>query len=374
MNKLRLLFWSSSLLLVCAACGRKAQSGNDYGQSLQQLPVIEVEKQDLLSNNYYPVSIEGTQNISIRAKVDGYIKEVFVDEGDWVKKGSLLFRIETRLLKQNAKAAKAAVDLARLEIKKLKPLVENNIVSEVQLETAEARFEQALSNYNSIIENIKYSDIKSPVDGIVGTIKYRKGTLVSPSMQDALTQVSNINNIYGFFSINEKEFITFMDKTPGNTSIEKINNFPDVELILADGSKYKYSGRLQTISGQVDKSTGAITFRASFPNPEKILRDGNSGKIGIPKNYSNKVVIPHQCTFEIQGKYHVYVLTPSNNIMAQVIEVEDKIGRYLVVNKGLEEGQKILAKGLNKVQSGMAIQPQITTSEEIIKSFETKFK
>lgn len=369
------LMYSIVLLgIILTGCNATAKQEEGMGQPTPQLPVIKVETADLESHKSYPVAIEGTQNIAIRAKVDGYISQVFVDEGEWVKKGAPLFKLETRSLSQNAKAAKAAITTAQLEVDKLTPLVESKIVSEIQLQTAKANLERTKSDYQSIQANIEYTNIKSPVTGIVGSINFREGSLVSPATLTELTHVSGIDNVYGFFSLNEKDFMTLMNVTEGVSITEKIRNLPAVKLLMADGTEYGIDGKVETISGQVDKSTGAIKFRATFPNPDRILRNGNSGTIHIPSYHNKVVAIPAACTYEIQGKRHVFVLSDDNQLNTKAISTSKTVGKYIIVESGLNEGETILAKGINKVRPGMKIIPLPSTTQEIINSFQTTFK
>ncbi|MCL3781430.1 efflux RND transporter periplasmic adaptor subunit [Prolixibacteraceae bacterium JC049] len=358
--------------LLIVSCNSQQRHGGE--QQTLALPTLKVEQRNLESFNSYPTSIEGTQNIAIRAKVDGYISRVYVDEGEWVKKGTPLFKLETNALTQNAKAAKAAIVTAQLEVDKLIPLVQNKIVSKIQLATAKANLEAAKSNYQSIIANIGYTLIKSPVDGIVGSINFRKGTLVSPSTAQALTTVSNVNDVYAFFYLNEKELIALINETEGTTLEEKIAQFPKVRLKLADGSEYTHLGTIETIAGQVDKTTGTVKLRAKFSNAEKLLRNGNSGAVEIPHYYNNAITVPAVCTFELQGKRHVYVVGKDNQVNSKRLNSTTQVGQYIVVNGGLDKGSQILAQGLHKVYPGMTIQPTSISEQELLNSFKTTFK
>src|SRR5690606_18404092 len=220
--------------------------------------------------------------------------------------GQTLFRIETQALSQDAGAARANINAAQVEVDKLKPLVEKNIISPVQLTTAEARLAQAKANYNSIVANIDYATIKSPVNGYVGSIPHREGALVSPADPTPLTTVSVTNEVYAFFTMNERDYLNFIQEAKGENLNEKIKNFPPVELELVNGEIYKHKGKIETVTGQVNASTGTVSFRATFPNPNRILANGNSGKIRIPKTYENAVVVPEASTFEQQGIVYVY--------------------------------------------------------------------
>ena len=217
---------------------------------------IVIESKKITGYKTYPTSIEGVINSGVRAKISGYIKDVLVDEGQQVSKGQVLFRLETESLTQDAGAAQASVNVAQVEVDKLKPLVEKGIISEVQLETAKANLAQAKSNYSAINANINYATVKSPVDGFVGAIPYREGTLVSPSDQIPLTTVSDIKEVYAYFSMNEEDYLDFVQNTKGDSRQEKLDNFPEINLVLANGELYKHKGKIKTVTGQVNQNTG----------------------------------------------------------------------------------------------------------------------
>ncbi|KKL22106.1 hypothetical protein LCGC14_2438750, partial [marine sediment metagenome] len=248
-----------ALLAICilfASCGKKEGSGRAAAaQQTPQLPVITIPTKTVTAYTTYPTSIEGIVNSEVRAKISGYITEVLVDEGQKVKKGETLFKLETQSLSQDADAAKANVNAAQVEVDKLKPLVEKDIISNVQLETAKAQLQQAKSSYNSVNANIDYANIKSPVDGYVGSIRLRKGNLVSPSDQMPLTTVSDISEVYAYFSMNEKDYFDFIREAEGEDISKKIKNLPKVNLLLANGSEYEQKGTIQTINSQVNTNT-----------------------------------------------------------------------------------------------------------------------
>jgi len=249
--------------------------------SAMPFEVVQVPVKTVTAYDTYPATVEGTNNSAIRAKMSGYITKVLVDEGQKVKKGQTLFTLETQSLSQDAGAAKANVNAALVEVDKLVPLVEKNIISNVQLETAKARLAQAQSAYNSILANIGYASITSPIDGYVGAIPYREGALVTPSDPNPLTTVSTTEEVFVFFALNEKEYFNFLNKAEGNTREEKIKNFSEVELQLIDGTIYAEKGKIETVTGQINPNTGTVSFRAKFPNPTGILANGNSGRIKI---------------------------------------------------------------------------------------------
>ncbi len=337
-------------------------------------PVIEVPRRTITAYNTYPANIEGTVNSDVRVKVQGYITDVLVDEGEKVKKGQLLFRTETESLSQDAEAAKANVNAARVEVNKLKPLVEKDIISEVQLETAKARLEQAQSNYNAIRANLEYSNVKSPVDGIVGRINFRKGALVSPQDQTPLTQVSSIEQVYAYFSMNEKDFLGMLTETEAGNTEKIIESLPQVTLIMANGREYPLKGTIETISGNIDEETGTISFRAVFNN-NGLLRNGSSGTIKVPRTYENAIVVPSLSTYERQGQTFVYKVI-SDSLASNSIKILSEVKNIYVVadNDGVSEGEVILAKGTDKVRPGMKIDPNTVSFDSITGSFDKVFK
>tara|TARA_B100002049_G_scaffold66273_1_gene47955 strand:+ start:288 stop:1424 length:1137 start_codon:yes stop_codon:yes gene_type:complete len=356
-------------VLVFTSCGDDKSSGEAQGQAqqVQQLPVISIPQQTLTGYSSYPASIEGIVNSGVRAKIQGYISDVLVDEGAKVRKGQPLFKLETQSLTQDANAARANVNAAQVEVDKLKPLVEKNIISSVQLETAKAQLEQAKSSYESIAANISYATVKSPVDGYVGAIPYREGALVGPSDTTPLTTVADIEQVYAFFSMNESEYLNFIQKTEGSSLQEKIENFPEVVLILANGKEYEHKGKIETVTAQVDRTTGTVSFRAIFDNPNQLITNGNSGTLKIPNVYSEVPVVPLNSTFEQQGKIIAYKVDSDNKAQTTEIIPRATIGNLYVVASGVEPGDKIIAKGANKVRPGTTIQPNEVPFDSIAK-------
>ncbi len=250
----------ASLMLV--SCGKNEQAPQQQ-QAQQALPfaVTTLSETNATAFVKYPTTIEGTINSDVRAKVSGYIQKVLVDEGQKVRKGQPLFKLETQSLSQDADAAKASVDVAQVEVNKLKPLVDKGIISAVQLETAKAQLLQAKSNYNAVMANIGYATVVSPVDGYVGAIPYREGSLVSASSAKPLTTVASIDEVFAYFSMNEVDYLNFLEKTEGKTRQDKLNNFPKVNLTMANGQAYNQEGEIKTVTGQIDPTTGTVSFR-----------------------------------------------------------------------------------------------------------------
>lgn len=373
MNKMRLVVLLFPVLIL-SSCGEKNAGQDPSAQGPMPFQVTEIPAKDVTSFTTYPASIEGIINSEVRAKISGYITDVLVDEGQQVRKGETLFKLETQSLTQDAAAAKANVNAAQVEVDKLKPLVEKDIISSVQLETAKAKLQQAQSSYNSINANINYGVIKSPVDGFVGSIRLRRGALVSPTNQQPLTTVADISEVFAYFSMNEKDYLDFIQDTEGEDISDKIKNLPKVKLILANGREYKEEGTIETINSQVDAATGAITFRAKFDNPSRILTNGNSAKIKVPKSYKDVIVVPKESTYERQGNTYVYKVGKDSMAVSAALTILSEVDNLFLVSGGIEVGDKIVAVGVNKLSGESKIVPKEVPFDSIIKPMQKVFR
>lgn len=351
------LKFSIVILLIAVSVSCKKEQSQQQATGPMPFNVQTVKKQDAVVYQQYSANLEGQQNVEIRPKVSGFIQKIYIDEGQIVKKGQLLFKLETATLSQDASAAKARVNVAQVEVDRLVPLVERNIISNVQLETAKANLAQAKSNYNSIAANINYANITSPVNGVVGSIPYKEGSLVSGTIAEPLTTVSDTKNMRAYFSMNEKELLDFSRTFKGETMQEKINNIADVSLILVDNSIYEHTGKIETINGLMNKRTGSTEFRAAFKNPEGILRSGGSGVIQIPFIEKNIVLVPQVAVFEMQGKKLVYVVGKDKKVATRVIETKGTLDLDFIVSSGIEEGDLIVVEGVSKLTEGQEIIP-----------------
>jgi membrane fusion protein (multidrug efflux system) len=361
------------LAFVLSSCGNKQEQQVAQAPPAS-FPVAQIQNKTVTGYQEYPTNIEGVINSDVRAKTSGYIQQVLVDEGQKVRKGQVLFKLETQSLSQDAGAAKARINVAQVEVDKLIPLVEKNIISPVQLETAKANVAQAKANYSSIVASIDYATVKSPVDGYVGAIKFREGSLVSPSDPNPLTTVSDISKVYAFFSLNETQYLDFLQHAEGKNLKEKLANFPEVNLILANGSMYSEKGKIQTSSGQINQNTGTVSFRAIFDNPNQLVTNGNSGKIQIPTIYESVTVIPQAATYEQQGNIMLFKLGDDNKVITSIVKVKATIDNLYVIESGVEVNDKIIVSGVGKLKNGMAISPQEISFDEAIKPVATLFK
>tara|TARA_R100000935_G_C2842035_1_gene171908 strand:- start:17781 stop:18908 length:1128 start_codon:yes stop_codon:yes gene_type:complete len=372
-NKLYTIL-SLSIFLAIVSCGDKQESQQTSQRPPAPFPITQIQPKTVTGFTEYPARIEGVINSDVRAKASGYIQKVLVDEGQKVSKDEVLFKLETQSLSQDAAAAKARINVAQVEVDKLIPLVEKNIISPVQLETAKANLAQAKAAYSSVYANIGYATIKSPVDGYVGTINFREGALVSPNTATPLTTVSNISKVYAFFSLNETQYLDFLQNAEGKNLKEKLGNYPDVNLILANGNTYSEKGSIQTSSGQVNQNTGTVSLRAVFSNPNQLLTNGNSGKIQIPTVYENATVVPQDATFEQQGNIMIFKLGKNNMVASTLIKIKANIDNLYVVESGLEPKDKIVVSGVGKLRNDMDITPKEVAFDSITKPIKPLFQ
>lgn len=344
-------------LLIVTACGKKEQQA-PQAQGPVPFPVQTIAPQDATIYEEYTANLEGQQNVEIRPKVNGFIQKIYVTEGQQVKKGQLLFKIETQSLNEDAAAAKANVNAAQVEVDRLKPLVERNIISNVQLETAKAKLAQAKAAYSSVATNAGYGTITSPVNGVVGSLPYKEGSLVSAGDDMPLTTVSDSKVMHAYFSMNEKQMLDFTRNFSGNTLEAKLKNTPEVSLKLVDGSEYAQKGKIITVNGLVNPTTGTTEFKAAFPNPDAILRSGGSGIVRIPVQKDAAILVPQNAVIDMQGKKMIYVVDKTNKVAPRIIETSTTSGKDFIVSRGLEQGEVIVTAGATKLKEGQEIVPQ----------------
>ena len=362
-------------------CNSSAGNNADYGHQIPTLPVITVTQMPATTYQDFAASLQGTNDIEIRPQVDGYLDKIYVDEGAYVRKGQVLFHINDRpyleqlnTAKAGLAAAKAKLADAEINVSKLTPLVQNNVVSDVQLKSAQAAYDAAAASVaqsqamvQSAQINVGYTSVKAPVDGYIGRIPHRTGSLVGLTTAEALTVVSEIKEVYAYFSLSEYDFLRFKQQFTGSTIEEKIKNMPAVELVLPDGSIYPQKGRVQLAAGQFDNSIGAINFRAIFPNTETLLRSGNTGKVRIAQLHNEALIIPQEATFEIQDKVFVLALGDSNKVKTKPIVIAGKTSYYYFVEEGVTAGERIIFAGGGNVRDGMVIHPQPISADSLLK-------
>ena len=372
------------VLLVIAAlqsCNNPATNNGYYAPPPPVLPVINISDRPFTTYREYTASLEGSNDIEIRPQVSGYIEKIFVDEGAFVKKGQPIFKINDQPYLEalnNASAslavAKANQASAKINMNKLEPLVQNQVISPIQLNTAKAAYDAAtayVAQADAMVGNAKinigYSLIKAPVDGYIGRIHIKIGSLAGLTSQDPLTNISEVKDVRAYFSVSETAFLRFKDEYPGKTIEEKIKNLPPVELILSDNTVYHEKGKVEMVSGQFAPGTGAIPFRASFPNPNGVLRSGNTGRIRISVQQPDGLVIPQESTFELQDKVFVFVLGDSNKVTSTAVNILGRSGNYYLIQNGIKAGDRIVYSGVDKLNDGAKIEPVQMSLDSLLK-------
>lgn len=353
--------------VVLTSCGSKS---NKMGEASNDFAVETIQTTTADLKTSYPATIKGMQDIEIRPKVSGYLVKLLVDEGATVRKGQPLFLIDSEQYRATVKAAKAQIRVCRANIATQKLTVDNkrmlfkqNIISSYDLKMAEntlasyeAQLAAAEAQLQSAQDNLRWCTVTSPADGVVGSIPYRVGSLVSGQSAEALTTVSNISKMYVYFSMTEKQLLALTREAGGvNAAIKKM---PAVSLVLSDGTTYSQSGTISTVSGVIDPSTGSVQMRATFDNAQHILRSGGTGSILIPTHASDAIMVPQSATFDVQDKKFVYVVNADKTVATREITIlPQNNGQTYVVASGLRVGERIVVDGVNQLKNGQKINP-----------------
>jgi membrane fusion protein (multidrug efflux system) len=346
------------LLLLLCGCKDRPKSNPEV---LPQIPVITVKPSNIVFNNKIVADIQAIKKVEIRSRIRGFLENIFVDEGMPVRKGQPLFKLSSpeytaEALKAEATLTRAAAEekSANLEVERVQLLVKKNVVTQSELILAESKVEiaraavlEAKANLNNAKAFLAYTTISAPFDGIIDRIPLKMGSLVNEG--DLLTTISDITSIYAYFYLPEKEYLQYL------LAKQKGDSLPDeknVHLVLADGSMYKYRGMIETVAGQIDGTTGAIAFRAKFPNPEKLLKHGASGTIKLDTDVDGVIVIPQKSVMAIQDKNYVFSVDSSRMVKMKSIEVGNRIGLNYLVKSGLTKDEKIVLEGVQLLHEG----------------------
>ena len=357
-------------ILLFAGCKGKNASPQDAGSgqpSNKSWKTMVVKRSDTEVSQLFTASIQGRQDIEIRPQVQGKIISVNVQEGQEVKRGQTLFTIDAvpyrAALSQataQVQAAQASAATAKLNYESKKRLFDQKVVSKHELQTAynswldaQAQVALARATETSARNNLSYTVVKSPANGVVGTLPYRQGALVGPETTQALTTVSDNSLMYVYFSIDENQFLSLLRKY-GSTS-QVISKMEPVSLMLSDGSMYDQQGKVASISGVINRSTGSVSLRADFPNPGHLLHSGATGNIVIKTPYKNVIIIPQSATITLQDKMMVYRVVKGKAVSTEIHVNLGNDGRNYIVSSGLKSGEEIVADGAGMVQEGMEI-------------------
>ncbi|MBL7933362.1 MAG: efflux RND transporter periplasmic adaptor subunit [Bacteroidia bacterium] len=356
-------------VLSLASCGSISIKQKSTGT----FPVTSPIYIDTLYTTDYVADINSVQNIELRARVKGYIEGIYVDEGQFVHSGQILFKIggqlyKEELLKANAmvKSAIADAKAAELDVQSISILVEKKIVSESQLEMAKAKLEalnakiEEVQSYEaSARQRLSFTEIKAPFDGFINRIPYKIGSLIDEGT--LLTSLSDNSEVFAYFHISEREYLDFA------VHLKDSSRRNDVSLLLANNTVHPYKGSIETIEGEFDNSTGSIALRARFPNKERILKHGSSGKVRIERVVKHALVIPQKSTFEIQDRMFVFVVDTNGIVKMTAIVPQQRIAHLYAVRSGLTQHDRIIYEGIQDVKDGMKINGAPTSMREILK-------
>lgn len=360
------------ILMFLASCSKKEEQQQTAATEAETYSVLTVQPQDVTLYREFPATLQGQQDVEIRPKVDGFIEHIYVKEGDRVKKGQLLFTIfnpsysqSIASIQASVKSAQAEIRTAEIELKNTKELVDRKVVGDYQYKTQQNELEtkrQALNELKAELEtqktNVGYTRITAPSDGIIGTIPYKVGALVSSSSSDALTTFSNSSNVLAYFSVSEQDLL-------------KYNNDlgTDAYLILPNDSVFASRGSVKPASGMVTTQTGTVTYSATFANVGNALRSGGFATVRIPYQVSQVIVVPQSATYELQDKRYVFVVDKNNKITSRMVTTTaTSDGQFFIINTGLNAGEKIVITGVGvSLKDDMTIKPQEVKSETVYK-------
>lgn len=369
MNVLPVVFTGFFLLQSCSNSNKDIAQQNE----IQEVEVLTLQPTETIIDQTFPANLQGKDNIQLRPQISGYIDKIYVDEGAYVQAGQTLFRINASVYREQRNTAAASLAMAKsqlasaqLELDKYKVLTSNNVVADFQyqkaktnLENAKAMVKQQQTLVAAADVNLGFSIVKAPISGFIGRIPNRLGALVGPNDTNPLTTLSQVNVIYAYFSLPENEILKINASRPGATLLEKLKSFQDISLLLADGSLYNHIGKIDMMDGQFDASTGSVMIRASFSNPESLLRTGNTGRIVLKTTARNVYKIPLLATYEVQDKLFVGVLDKSNKMTRVPLTDFVKSGDYYIVKSGLKSGDRIIANELASIQENSTVKPKL---------------
>ncbi|MCJ8211071.1 efflux RND transporter periplasmic adaptor subunit [Mucilaginibacter sp. RS28] len=359
------------VLLASCSANQKDKEKKDTAR----MPVYVLTHKDTVLQKAYVADIQAMRNVEVRSRLKGFLENIFVDEGKPVRKGQVLFKVNDQEYRVALAKAKAALSNAmadavatRLEVDRVKMLVDKKVISASELDVAksklaadQARIQEERANVQSAENHIAYTTIRAPFDGIIDRIPLKAGSLIDEGT--LLTSISDISSVYAYFSFPENEYLQYQRT---KNKLKQESNDSPVKLVLADGSSYAYSGNIETIEGEIEQNTGSIDLRAKFPNPNKLLRHGASGKIYISSEVDDAVMVPQKSVFDVQDKSFVYIVGPGNKLHMQSFEPLTRVSHYYIVRSGLKAGDRILYEGTQNVRDGMVIKPFVKAKSDAV--------
>jgi len=373
-NSYTQIFTYISIIIFLASCTAKGSTDNKEGAT--ELPVITLQQKDTVLYRDYVTDIQAVKNVEIRARVQGFLENIFVDEGQTVKKGQPLFRVNDREFvtalakaKANVKNAIAEAKQAEVEFARTKTLVAKNVITQTELDLAEAKLtaatakvDEAKAEETNAETKLSYTNILSPFDGVIDRIPLKAGSLVDEGA--LLTTISDIHEVYAYFNVSENEYLQYEKKL--HKDPQALNDV--IQLILSDGTKYAHKGRIETLDGEFDDNTGSIAFRARFDNPERLLKHGASGKVRLTSQEDGVILVPQKSVFEIQDKNYVFLLDKGNVARMHSFVPKTRIDQFYIIQSGLKQGDNIVYEGVQNIRDGAHIKPVYDNADSLLAS------
>ena len=356
MNKI-VLFIGVCTIMNLTSCKSDVEKEIEISAFTVTSPVIK----DTTFTKEYIAQIQSIQNVELRAQEKGYLENIYVDEGRTVKAGQLLFSIMPKLYEAEYLKAKADYRMVQIEFQNTKVLADKNIVSKSELAMSKAKLDEANADLSLAETHLSFTKIKAPFDGTIDRILFKKGSSIDEGT--VLTKISNNKEVYAYFNMSEVEYLNYKSR-----ATKDINN--KATLLLSNGEQHKYPGQIETIESEFDNNTGNIAFRAKFPNPELLLKNGETGKVKLTVPIKNALLIPQKATFEIQDKIYVFVMDKNNVVHSKTIEVKQRLSNVYIIESGLSPDDKILIDGLQTVKEDEKIKPKMVSAASIFNSLE----
>ncbi len=334
-----LIFFSLSVLLCNTSCKR----GHEQKEEEVKFLVTSSLKKDTMITRDYVCQIHAIQHIEMRALEKGYLEKIYVDEGQFVKKGDMMFKIMPLIYNAELQKAQAEADFAEIEYQNTKQLSEKNVVSPNELALMKAKLDKAKAELSMAQIHLQFTDIRAPFDGIMDHFQVRLGSLIDEG--DLLTTLSDNSEMWVYFNVPELEYLNYKSHTTEE-------NLLKVNLLMANNQLFKYQGQVSAIEADFNNETGNIAFRATFPNPDKLLRHGETGNIQMGIPIKDAIIIPQKATYEILEKKYVFVVDKSDVVHSREIVIASEMPDIYIIKEGLKENEKILLEGIRKVKDG----------------------
>lgn len=356
------------MLYSCSQNKASENKSPDY-----TVPVISIAEKDVNLDKIYVSDIQAIRNVELRSRIPGFLDKIYVDEGQTVQKGQLLFSISDEEYKAQVAQSKAALNsviadgkTAELEMERIKLLVDKRILSatelalaQAKLRVAKAKIEEAQAALSHANTKLSYTQVRAPFDGVLDRIPLKAGSLLEEGT--LLTSVSDISSVYAYFNISENEYLDYLREKQRHEQADK-----EVMLLLSDGQEYPYSGKVETVVSEFEQNTGSIAFRARFPNPSHMLKHKATGKVCLSRNVEKALVLPQKSVFEIQDRNYVYIVDSTNTVRIRSFVPKTRFEKFYVVASGLSKGEKVVYEGIQNIKEGMQVLPTVVTIDSLM--------